>query len=463
MRGLVSPIRVRCNGIHCSRRGNFGCRRFTPQRFASQLVVAMRRLLLAVLLAMLALPACAAKRLTVAQLEQKLTALSQSHRDDAAMVMQLAELELTERLTETTLERLQTQIPMGPKSALAIRLMADQSALLDPPAVEFPAAAYPDAVTQAHLLDAARHYVMETIPRLPNLIATRTTYSFDDSPQALKENYLPVRAGFHPIAKFSQEVAFNDSKVTDAPSPAQDEPVSKSDIAVNSRSVQPPVQLGIHPGSAYGWATALVMTDSAKGKITWSHWEKKADGLLAVFHYVVPPAASHYVVSYCCVKATSPAMLQSDRRRLGTPGTMDTIEQQPLTEKPGYHGSIMIDPATGAILRITIDADMKIGDPLARAAFVVEYGPVVLGDRASIFPVWSLTLSAESTNPAVVQKEPPARVLNETTFSHYHRLGTSMRVVALPEGKENGGAPGALGPGTGAQTTPVSADDPATN
>ncbi len=405
---------------------------------------------------MLALPAGAVKRLTVAQLEQKLTALSQSHRDDAAMVMQLSELELTERLTETTLERLRTQISLGPKSALALRLLADQSALLDPPAVEFPAADYPDAATQGHLLEAARRYVMETIPRLPNLIATRTTYSFDDSPQALKENYLPVRAGFHPIAKFSQEIAFNDSKVTDSPSQTQDEPVSKTDIAVASRYVQPPVQLGIHPGSEYGWATALVMTDSAKGQITWSHWEKKSDSLLAVFHYAVPPAASHYVVSYCCVKATSPAMLMSDRRKLGMPGTMDTIDQQPLTEKPGYHGSIMIDPVTGAILRITIDADMKIGDPLARAAFVVEYGQVVLGDRASIFPVWSLTLSAESTNPAVVQKEPPARVLNETTFSHYHRLGTSMRMIALPEGKGNEAAPGVNTSGAAGSQAPSS-------
>jgi hypothetical protein len=412
---------------------------------------------------MLALPAGAVKRLTVAQLEQKLTALNQSHRDDIAVVMQLSEMELTERLTVTTAARLRTQIPMGPKTALALQLMADQSALLDPPANEIPGETYPEAAAQARLLDAARRYVMDTVPRLPNLIATRTTYSFDDSPQALKENYLPIRAGFHPIARFSHEIAFNDSKVTDAPDPSPDQPVDKLAVAVDRKSVQPPLQLGLHPGSEYGWATALVMTDSAKGQITWSHWEQGTGGLLAVFHYVVPASASHYVVTYCCTQIKTPGTMRMDRRRLGTPGTTDTIDQQPLTEKPGYHGSISIDPATGAILRLTIDADMKIGDPLARAAFVVEYGPVVLGDRASIFPVWSLTLSAESTNPAEIQREPPARVLNETSFSHYHRLGTTMRMVSMPEGKADGSAPTLPGESGGAQAVPVSTDAPATN
>lgn len=421
----------------------------------------MRGIIVAGVIALLALPAGAVKRLTVAQLEQKLTALNQSHRDDVAVVMQLAELELTERLTATTAARLAAQIPMGPKTALALQLLADQSALLDPPVSEIPGVTYPDAATQGHLLDAARRYVLETIPRLPNLIATRTTYSFDDSPQALKENYLPVRAGFHPIAKFSQEIAFNDSKVTDAPIPAQDEPADKLAVSMAKKTVQPPLQLGLHPGSEYGWATALVMTDAAKGQIAWNHWEKKAESLVAVFHYVVPQAASHYVVTYCCKQISTPGTMRVDRRKLGTPGTTDTIEQQPLTEKPGYHGSISIDPATGAILRLTIDADMKIGGPLARAAFVVEYGPVVLGDRASIFPVWSLTLSAESTNPAEIQREPPARVLNETTFSHYHRLGTSMRMVSLPEGKGSGAALAA--PGGDAQAAPVSPAAPATN
>jgi hypothetical protein len=428
----------------------------------------MRKLILTGLIAILALPAGAAKRLTVAQLEQKLDAFSQAHRDDVAIVMQLSEMELTERLTEGTLESLHKKLPLGPKTSLALQLLADQSALLDPPANEIPGAVYPDAATQAKLLAAARNYVQETLPRLPNLLATRTTYSFDDSPQALKENYLPVRAGFHLIGRSSQEIAFSDSKVIDSPLETEDQLAVKSPAP---RSVQMPLQLGLHPGSEYGWATALVMADSANGQITWSHWEQKSDGLIAVFHYSVPPNASHYVVSYCCIRPSSIDLQTSRRRMAGMPGTTTDVDAQSLTEKPGYHGSISIDPATGAILRVTIDADMKIGAPLARAAFIVQYGPVVLGDRASIFPQWSMTLSEEQGNPAVVNRDPPARVLNETTFSHYHRLGSSMRMIAVPVDNASGNPPAdpsavpasSPAPALGTQSTPAITPAPASN
>jgi len=34
------------------------------------------------------------------------------------------------------------------------------------------------------------------------------------------------------------------------------------------------------------------------------------------------------------------------------------------TDKPGYHGTLSIDPATGAILRIALEADLKTGDSI---------------------------------------------------------------------------------------------------
>jgi len=37
------------------------------------------------------------------------------------------------------------------------------------------------------MFDAAAHYVAETMARLPNFLATRTTNRFDDSPQELKK------------------------------------------------------------------------------------------------------------------------------------------------------------------------------------------------------------------------------------------------------------------------------------
>ena len=177
--------------------------------------------------------------------------------------------------------------------------------------------------------------------------------------------------------------------------------------------------------------------------MTFHHWEQASTGIVAVYRYSVPRAASHYAVSYCCLRETPIAVLrQSGGRRDATmvmpnqPGA--TIK--PFTETPAYHGSLSIDPATGAILRITLEAELSGGDPLLRAATVVEYGPVVIGANAYVCPVRSLAFSMEessgngaagdagpSTNRAA---RPPTLLLNETSFTHYHRLGASVRVLA---------------------------------
>jgi hypothetical protein len=105
--------------------------------------VRTRRLILLVLLASLTSIAGASKRVTVAQLEQALTAAHTAHKPDAEIARQIGGLELSERLTETTLNRLAAYLDAGSQAALALQLLADQSAFLDPPASEIPSTADP--------------------------------------------------------------------------------------------------------------------------------------------------------------------------------------------------------------------------------------------------------------------------------------------------------------------------------
>ena len=154
----------------------------------------MRRLISLALLSLVPLNAAAAKRITISQLEQAVTASSAAHKPDAEIAHQISGMELSERLTEATLVRLTAGLAVDSQTALALRLLADQSAFLDPPASEMPAASIPDGAAQQRMLDAARSYVNQTVPRLPNLLATRTTNRYDDSPQALKNGGWGVRA-----------------------------------------------------------------------------------------------------------------------------------------------------------------------------------------------------------------------------------------------------------------------------
>ena len=91
--------------------------------------------------AVMALPAYAARRVTVEQLEQTLTAAIAAHMADAEMVRQIGALELSERLTDAALNRLAGHLTLSPHVALALPLLADQSAFLDPPAGELSASA----------------------------------------------------------------------------------------------------------------------------------------------------------------------------------------------------------------------------------------------------------------------------------------------------------------------------------
>ena len=107
-------------------------------------------------------------------------------------------MELSERLTEATLARLTAGLAADSQTALALRLLADESAFLDPPASEMPADPVPDAAAQQRMIEAARSYVKQTVQRLPNLLAKRTTNRFDDSPEALKNGELGGPRGIAP-------------------------------------------------------------------------------------------------------------------------------------------------------------------------------------------------------------------------------------------------------------------------
>lgn len=412
----------------------------------------MRRLILLGLFIAMVLPAHAGKHLTVAQLEQTLAADFASHRTDDQIAHKLDDLEPSERLTTTALDRLGASFSPGPKAALALELLADRSAFLDPPASELPATASPDPAAQQRMVQAARGYAIQTLSRLPNFFATLTTYRFDDSPQSPAPGEWPVRLGMRAIGSSSREITFRDGR--DSRDPAE--------VSVGGK--QPEQSVGLTTRGEFGSILVLMLVDTAKGKMTWSHWEQPPTGLVGVFHYSVPKSASHYTVSYCCIvqQQTIEGPSAGGRGRRSGMGPQILSAQSAagdshtFRETPGYHGTLSIDPATGAILRITLEAELNPGDPLLHAAIMIEYGPVPIGNRSFICPVRSLAITLAEfgsdgsasrepgdttvsrnqaadeawANPAIRPTFKPVLHLNKTTFTRYHRLGTELRILA---------------------------------
>jgi hypothetical protein len=377
----------------------------------------MRRWILLGLLAMITPPAGAAKRVTVAQLEQTLTAAAAAHKSDAEIVRLISGIALSERLSEATLDRLDARLNAGPQVALDLRLLADQSAFLDLPAGELPATAAPDQAAQLRMFDAAARYVAETLARLPNFLATRTTNRYNDSPQELKQGAWPVRAGLHQVDQSSREVSIRGEQRIDSP--------GRGSAVWDGQS-------GMTSWGEFGAVLGMILNDSVNGKVRWSHWEETSAGQVAVFHYSVPKSASHFEI--LSVERTAGLIgfeeAMSVFRGSGT-GTRAGDNPARISQiLRGYQGSLWLDPVTGAIRRITIEADSNGGTAFLQAAMLVQYGEVEIGGSQFVCPVRSVALSRTVISAEASTGNAPSEWLNETLFTGYHRFAATARILA---------------------------------
>lgn len=438
----------------------------------------MRRAILPALMALAVLPAGATRHLTVEQLEKTLASSAAKHHADADMMKEFGDFDLTERLTDPTRTRITSTLHLGPQTTLALQLLADESAVLDPPAGELPKDAAPDTAAQKHILEMATRYVTQTLPHLPDFLALRTTYTFNDTPQIFKVNEWPVRAGLHLIDKTSHEFTYLKDKgvqTITAPQAGKAQAAqastkataalhetktaadtehgptgvaSGSAVAAPSASATtgPALERGLQSFGEFGPLMGIVFVDTQKHTPAFHHWEQTAVGMVAVYHYSVAKADSHYTVNYCCLDEglrTRGGGGGGRRRGGGAAGSVATGDRIPLHMVPGYHGSLFVDPATGIVRRLTLEAELGDGT-VSRAETVIEYGQVVIGDRKFVCPLRSMNIwmgPAEGGQPASeLPIDVPQSLLakgtlyvNETSFTEYHRLGSEVRILTEAE------------------------------
>ncbi len=367
----------------------------------------MRRCVLLICLAATVSPAFAAKRVTVEQLQQLLSAIH--GKPDAQIATQLSDLQLTERLSTVKLLQLEENLS-GPQAHQALTALADLSAFLSLPPAEIPATPAPDVAEQRRILALTVTYVSKTLHQLPNFSATRITTSFQDLP----EGYEKGGTVFSPAQPLTQAriasatVFYRDGgEVVNASAKKG----KKGDSAQ-----------GLSTSGEFGPILATTLLDAAHSKLAWGHWEQGDAGPVAVFDYAVPKEKSHYEVSYCCFVA----------------GEADPNDLHPFHEIAGYHGEIAVDPATGTVLRVTARANLKPTDPLVRADIMVEYGPVELGGSSYTCPLKSVSVSqADVANMAVqrIQFSPGhlQTLLNNAAFEQYHLFHADAHILAASE------------------------------
>ncbi len=371
----------------------------------------MRWILITALLPIMAIPSWAAKRMTVAQLVQMVGTEKAAHKSDVEIARKISDVELSERLTDLALGELSKQFAGGSQPAMALLLLADRSSFLDPPARELPATPAPDAATQQHLQEAAKRFAVKTLPNLPNLLATRTTFSFDDSPQQVTNTGYPQHIGLHAVGSSKAEVSVWNEK---------ESPLTRTGVA---SSLAPG---GLTTWGEFGSLLLIILSDSSEGKIEWSHWENTASGVVAVFEYEVPKAASHYEINTPVEKIE---LSTASSRWASDGGTSARFSTAIVHNKPGYKGSLWVDPATGTIVRVTLVADLKGDSAFQRIAILVDYGPVRITNKTVICPVRSVAFASAPATVNANLKGNATEWLNENLFTDYHMFASTSRII----------------------------------
>jgi hypothetical protein len=362
----------------------------------------MRRLVPLLTLAVIALPAHAAQRATVEDLQRILTAESEAHEKDGAIAHRLGSVELTERLTDQTRERIAAEFRPGPKTALALEMLADISSFLEPPAGELPDKVPPDKAAQQAMLDGAADFAANTLHRLPDFLATRETRSFSDGAPLM-----PIGAGvafdmpsdLHFTNQYSERITYREGQ--------------ELSITPNGKTKPEATPPGLSSSGEFGPTLVTILVDSAKGRILWSHWEQTPTGVATVFSYEVPAGASNYKVDYCCTR--------------GATDNNDGTNSYHGT--PAYHGFLYIDPAAGAVLRYTLTSELRDSDAITRSADSVDYGEVSIGGNNYLCPVQSEAIMEGRHSVGSPPRLTTVLSVNEVRFTDYRHFGSTARVL----------------------------------
>jgi hypothetical protein len=355
--------------------------------------------------------AAAAKALSIEKMDELLAPLH--GKPDGKVAGQLRDVQLTERVSAARLAQWEADFP-GARTHEALMKLADMSAFLDPPASDVVQDPRPDIKTQLQILSLAAQYVTDTMPRLPDFYATRVTTHFENSSSQLGFSKQGAAMQLHPAGAYTRMVTYRDGKEVPYES-------------AGKRKQEPAASLTTT--GEFGPILAVVVGDALHGKLHWLRWDQGDGGPAAVFSYAVPQADSHFMVGRTA-KSDADGIL------------------------PAYHGEIAINPATGAILRLSQFADLTPPYQEMRAQIVVEYAPVTIAGRSYVCPVRGVAFSAipvnlvaapntatniggVPTHAAGEQSSWPIKAeLNDVAFTNYHEFRADARIVTTPAQSE---------------------------
>ncbi len=387
----------------------------------------MRRLFIVIsfFIVISAIPAVAVTKTTVAQLEALLSDLHSQSKSDQATSDKLKDLQLTEQISASAMNSF-VQYQPGPLTIVQIRVLALEGALLPPPAAELPSAPAPDTATQSAIIGRAIDYTAKQFSNLPTFTAEKLTSRFQEGDDAVRvmtgagstmsSANLTVNPATHYIHFLGQHtspilsergVELPPAKVKGKDAPAQGGPVSQ--------------------GGA-GPILGIILMDAAHGKISWSRWQSIDGNQVAVFAYSVDRKQSHYQVNYCCFPRDENVGSHIGASIGGSAGGGNSANSsnygtatslEPFKASVGYHGEFFIDPASGTLVRLTTQAELKNTDLVRQEDTRIDYAPVNVAGKQYTVPTHSTVLTEVVTSGNSFSKFSTRHNLFDIEYKNY--------------------------------------------
>lgn len=334
-----------------------------------------------------------AQSISVVELEQHIARIGSPSDQKAARALE--HVRLDERLSSDQLARLLPRLP-GERSRVALLGIADASTFLDPPRSEYVMLVAPSVVEQGKILSRAYDFVVNTIAKLPDFIASRELTRMQSVvwPRYVSKGDVHRPAPFRKEDRSTSEVVYRDGS----------EVLGSGDHRGEKRPK------GLTAYGIFGPLLQSTVSDILRGKVAWSYWQRTAMGRAAVFRYRVE-ITPHFKVGFCCINGKG------------------------VEFRPPYHGEITIEPDTGRVLRIVIQTEPP-DYRIRRADVAVDYGFVTIGGVHYLCPVRSVALAtAPMSDERRTGPESPAMLAGEITsinhmeYRDYHVFRSEMRIV----------------------------------
>ena len=360
--------------------------------------------------------------ISVKQLEALISDGRNTSRAD--MAHRLENMQLTERLNSAKLAELARRV-RGREARESLEVLADESVFLPSPAEEILSTPPPDPATQHQIISNVITYINTTVPKLPDFFATRITVQYHE-PSPKKNQTWKTETGDQTLRQ--GETASASLRFHDGKEHVGDESLTglhQVEVAIPSLHSEPVENALYKPDTerlqtigTFGPILITVMRAATlpNSELSWARWEQGLSGPLAVFSYRVPQETPFFTAGFCC--------LADDF------GTIAFKKAAP------FHGEIAVDPSTGAVMRLTIQADLEWRLPLERSDVMVEYRPVAKSTRTFICPSRAVSISRQRRTMTIEEwgeglrlYAPFETLLNEMRFEKYRVFGSTSRIV----------------------------------